>query len=58
MDNPVEVLVNEAPDWVRTLERNLDGTFPDRHFGRSTSTEMMLSWYVDCVSRISYAFNC
>lgn len=32
MDDPVEILVNEAPDWVRTLERNQDGTFPDRHF--------------------------
>lgn len=35
MDDPIEVLVNDAPDWARVIERNSGDTFPDRHFWAS-----------------------
>jgi hypothetical protein len=35
VDDPIEVLVNDAPDWARVIERNSGDTFPDRHFWAS-----------------------
>jgi hypothetical protein len=35
MDDPIEVLVNDAPAWARVIERNSGDTFPDRHFWAS-----------------------